>query len=183
MRALTALLFLCWLLPAASAHAAEIRGADHFWQGEHRLVVRMDLAMNLPEILEQALANGIGAEFRAEVRLNRRRGVFGERTVAEASRRVRFEYYALSRHYVVTDVDGQRVELAATLGDGLDALARRLGRVALDLDPGAHRAGARYTLAARVLVDLPALPVPLQWDARLRGTYVTQIRWHRWPLS
>lgn len=183
VRWLSLLLLACCLLPAAGAGATEIRGAGHLWQGDYRLVVRMDLAMNLPEVLEQALANGIGAEFLAEVRLHRKRSMFGERAVAEASRRVRIEYYALSRHYVVTDLDQERVELAATLGDGLDALARRLGRVVLDLDQATYRTDVPHVLAARVLVDLPTLPVPLQWDARLRGAHVTQIRWYRWPLS
>jgi hypothetical protein len=176
------LLLLLALLPMAVA-AAEIRQADHVWQDRDRLLARMELEMNMPEVLVDALANGVGVDFRSEVRLEYRRGVFGERTVAEAHRRVRLEYYALSRHYVVKDLDQQRVDLAPTLGDGLEMLARRLGRVVLEVPPETILPGVGYSLAARVMLDHSALPLPLQWDARLRGAYMTQMGWYRWSLE
>ncbi len=183
MRALFAgLLALMLLLPSATM-AAEIRHADHIWQDEHRLLVRVQLDMDLPEVLLDALANGVGVDFVSEVRLEYRRGIIGERTVMAQTRAVRLEYYALSRHYAVTDLQRQKIELAPTLGDALEVLARRLGRVVLDLDRASLRPGRDYTLATRVLVDHAALPLPLQWDARLRGAYVTRLGWYRWSLD
>jgi len=176
------LLALLLLLPSATM-AAEIRNADHIWQDEHRLLVRVQLDMDLPEVLLDALANGVGVDFVSEVRLEYRRGIIGERTVMAQTRTVRLEYYALSRHYAVTDLQRQKIELAPTLGDALEVLARRLGRVVLDLDRASLRPGRDYTLATRVLVDHAALPLPLQWDARLRGAYVTRLGWYRWSLD
>ena len=176
--------WLAWLLllPAA-ATATEIRHADHVWQDDNRLLVRVYLDMDLPEVLIDALAAGVGVDFLSEIRLEYRRGLFGERTVSAESRVVRLEYSALSRHYVVADRQRRQIDLAPTLGDALDVLARRLGRVVLELDPGALRPGRGYTLAARVLVDHASLPLPLQWDARLRGAYVTRLGWYRWSLE
>jgi hypothetical protein len=175
-------LLLPLLLPA-TVLPSEIQRADHLWQDDDRLLARLDLEMYLPEALIEALANGVGLDFRVEVRLERRRGVLTDRVVAKAVRRVRLEYYALSRHYLVTDLDQHRVELAPTLGDGLEILARRLGRVVLDVEPGTVVPALDYSLAGRVLLDQSALPLPLQWDARLRGAYMTRIGWYRWPLE
>jgi hypothetical protein len=176
------LLALMLLLPSATM-AADIRHADHIWQGADRLLVRLYLDMDLPDVLIDALANGVGVIFRTEVGLAYRRGMFGERTVAAVARDVRIEYYALSRHYVVTDLEREQMDLAPTLGDALEMLARRLGRVVLEVDPDTLRPGVTYTLAARVLLEHTALPLPLQWDARLRGAYVTQLGWYRWSLE
>jgi len=183
VRALFAgLLALMLVLPSATM-AAEIRHADHIWQDEQRLLVRVQLDMDLPEVLLDALANGVGVDFVSEVRLEYRRGIIGERTVMAQTRSVRLEYYALSRHYAVIDLQREKIELAPTLGDALEVLARRLGRVVLDLDRASLRPGRDYTLATRVLVDHAALPLPLQWDARLRGAYVTRLGWYRWSLD
>lgn len=176
-------LLLCLLLAPAAVFPSEIQRADHLWQDDDRLLARLDLAMDLPEVLVDALANGVGLDFRVEVRLERQHGVFTDRVVASTVRRVRLEYYALSRHYLVTDLDQRRVELAPTLGDGLEMLARRLGRVVLDVEPGTVVPGLGYSLAGRVLLDQAALPLPLQWDARLRGAYMTRLGWYRWPLE
>lgn len=174
--------WLLLLLPPAMA-ANEIRHADHLWQGEDRLLVRVQMDLELPDVLRDALANGVGVDFVSEVRLEYRRGLLGERQVMAQARSVRLEYYALSRHYAVTDLQLQKIELAPTLGDALDILSRRLGRMVLDLDRASLRQGRDYTLATRILVDHAALPLPLQWDARLRGAYVTRLGWYRWPLD
>ena len=179
---LRGLLALLLLAPAATM-AAEIRHADHIWQDENRLLVRLYLDMSLPDVLVDALANGVVVNFRSEVRLEYARGILGERTVKAAGKGVRLEYYALSRHYVVTDLERQQMDLAPTLDDALEMLARRLGRVVLEVDPGALRPGLDYTLATRVQLDHSALPLPLQWDARLRGAYGTQLGWYRWSLE
>jgi hypothetical protein len=175
-------LLVLLLLPSATM-AAQIRHADHIWQDEQRLLVRVHMDMDLPDVLLDALANGVGVDFVSEVRVEYRRGIIGERTVITQTRPVRLEYYALSRHFAVTDPQRQQIDLAPTLGDALEILARRLGRVVLDLDRGTLRAGRDYTLATRVLVDHAALPLPLQWDARLRGAYMTRLGWYRWSLD
>jgi hypothetical protein len=173
---------LMLLAPSASM-AAEIRHGDHIWQDENRLLVRLYLDMSLPDVLTDALANGVVVNFRSEVRLEYGRGILGERTLKSASKGVRLEYYALSRHYVVTDLERQQMDFAPTVGDALEMLARRLGRVVLEVDRGALRPGLEYTLASRVQLDHTALPLPLQWDARLRGAYGTQLGWYRWSLE
>lgn len=170
------------LLPFALM-ATEIRYADHIWQDDNRLLVRVYLDVDLPDVLIEALANGVAVTLRSEVRLEYARGILGERMVREAGRGVQIKYYALSRHYVVTDLDRERIELAPTLGDALELLAKRLGRIVLDeMDREGLRPDLEYMLGARVKLDHAALPLPLQWDARLRGAYVTQLGWYRWPL-
>lgn len=172
------------LAVATNAQSAEIRGASHDWTSDGNLRVQLDLDLTPPDVLLSALANGIAVQFRTEVRLLERRFLRGERVLAAVEQTVSLEYYALSRHYVVTDLKHDRVFLGPTLGDGLELLAKRLGRISMNLDPvpPLHNP-QRYELNARVVLNYQALPVPLQWDARLRGAYLTQLGWHRWPFE
>lgn len=183
MRSLLAGALVLMLLAPSATIAAEIRQADHVWQGDDRLLVRMVLDMGLPDVVLDALSTGVSVDFVAEARLEYRRWLIGEQTLTAQTRSVRLEYYELSRHYAVTDHNRQQTDLAPTLGDALDILARRLGRMVLDVDRNSLRPGRDYTLAARIQVDHAALPLPLQWDARLRSAYVTRLGWYRWSLD
>jgi hypothetical protein len=181
--AIACLLLMALLcLPAALA-ANEIRSAEHRWQGPDRLLVRVDLALDLPETLVRALANGVAVDFLAEVRLERRQAVLGREVRAEGTRRLRLAYHALSRQYVLVDLERATVDLAPTLGDGLERLAQRLGRVVLAVDQETVAGDGRHGLAVRVSFDPSTLPLPLQWDAQLRAAVVTQRGWYRWPLE
>lgn len=183
MRRLLAVLLGWMLLIPSATMATEIREADHVWQDHDRLLVRMYLDMELPGVVLDALENGVRVDFVSEARLEYRRWLVGERTVAAQTRSVRIEYYELSRHYVVTDHQRQQTDLAPTLGDALEILARRLGRMVLDVNRDSLRPGRAYRLATRIQLDHSALPLPLQWDARLRSAYVTRLGWYRWSLD
>ena len=178
---------LCGLLALlalpATAHAVEIRGANHMWLDDATVLVRLDIDMRLPAVLEDALANGVTLEFEAEARLERGRRV-GRDTLARETRRVQLQYFALNRHYLVTAVTDERMDLKPTLGDALDAVARRLGRLRLDELPEAARANSgEFDLAARLMLVYSALPLPLQLDAGLRGDLTTRQEWKRWSLD
>ncbi len=181
-RWLAGLLVWMLLVPLVTM-ATEIRQADHVWQDHDRLLVRMYLDMELPGVVLDALENGVRVDFISEARLEYPRWLIGERILTAQTRSVRIEYYELSRHYVVTDHERQQTDLAPTLGDALEILARRLGRMVLEVDRDSLRPGRDYQLATRIQVDHSALPLPLQWDARLRSAYVTRLGWYRWSLD
>ncbi len=175
-------LFALLALPVPAA-AVEIRGANHLWLDDTTVLVRLDIDMRLPAVLEAALANGVTLEFEAETRLERGRRV-GRDTLASETRRVQLQYFALNRHYLVTAVTDERMDLKPTLGDALDAVARRLGRLRLDELPEAARANpGEFDLAARLMLVYSALPLPLQLDAGLRGDLTTRQEWKRWSLD
>jgi hypothetical protein len=179
-------LSLCGLLlPAggAAAAAANVLQGDALWQDHDRLLVRLQLEVDLDAALQAALASGIHVNFFSEVRFLQARRILGERQLTSGSQQARLGYSALSRHYVVTDLERQVREFAPTLGDALELLERRLGRILLVLDPVQLESGRRHRLEARVQLQLLELPVPLQWDARLRGTYRATGRWYRWTFE
>lgn len=168
---------------SAPAAAVEIRGANHLWLDDTTVLVRLDIDMRLPAVLEDALANGVTLEFEAETRLERGRRV-GRETLASETRRVQLQYFALNRHYLVTAVTDERMDLKPTLGDALDQVARRLGRLRLDGIPESARANpGEFDLAARLMLVYSALPLPLQLDAGLRGDLTTRQEWRRWSLD
>lgn len=165
------------------AQAVEIRGANHLWLDDHTVLVRLDIDMRLPAVLEDALANGVTLEFETEARLERGRRV-GRDTLASETRRVKLQYFALNRHYLVTAVTDERMDLQPTLGDALQQVARRLGRLRLEALPESARTNpGELDLAARLTLVYSALPLPLQLDAGLRGDLTTRQEWWRWPLD
>ncbi|WP_018873185.1 DUF4390 domain-containing protein [Thioalkalivibrio sp. ALJ16] len=173
-------LLLAWTGPAS---AVEVRGANHLWLDEHTLLVRLDIDMRLPAVLEDALANGVTLEFEADARLEHSRRV-GRDTLAAETRRVQLQYFALNRHYLVTTVADERMDLKPTLGDALELVARRLGRLRLtDVPPSVRTSPGELELAARLVLVYSALPLPLQLDAGLRGDLTTRQEWLRWPLG
>ncbi|OOC48585.1 MULTISPECIES: DUF4390 domain-containing protein [Thioalkalivibrio] len=175
-------LFALLALPVPAA-AVEIRGANHLWLDDTTVLVRLDIDMRLPAVLEAALANGVTLEFEAETRLERGRRV-GRDTLASETRRVQLQYFALNRHYLVTAVTDERMDLKPTLGDALDQVARRLGRLRLDGIPASARPNpGEFDLAARLMLVYSALPLPLQLDAGLRGDLTTRQEWRRWSLD
>ncbi|MFO7953389.1 DUF4390 domain-containing protein [Thioalkalivibrio sp.] len=178
---------LCGLLVllalSAPANAVEIRDANHMWLDDATVLVRLDIEMHLPAVLEDALANGVTLEFEAEARLEQGWRV-GRDTLGSETRRVQLQYFALNRHYLVTAVTDERMDLKPTLGDALDLVARRLGRLPLDEVPEAVRANpGEFDLAARLMLVYSALPLPLQLDAGLRGDLTTRQEWWRWSLD
>ncbi|WP_018878609.1 DUF4390 domain-containing protein [Thioalkalivibrio sp. ALE28] len=181
---LTALCGLLALLALpVTASAVEIRAANHMWLDDATVLVRLDIDMRLPAVLEDALANGVTLEFEAQTRLERGRRV-GRDTLASETRRVQLQYFALNRHYLVTAVTDERMDLKPTLGDALDLVARRLGRLRLDEVPDAVRENpGEFDLAARLTLVYSALPLPLQLDAGLRGDLTTRQEWRRWSMD
>lgn len=174
---------LVLLLAPGVAPALEIRDASHLWLDDTTLLARLDLDMALPEVLVDALENGVTLGFRLETQAERDRMLPGN-SLVRAENRVQLRYYPLNRYYLVTSQGGDRMELRPTLGDALEQSARRLGRIRLEGVPGALReAPDDYRLNARLSLDYTALPLPLQLDAGLRGELTARQEWHAWPLD
>ncbi len=172
-----------WLGLSGGVQAVEVRAASHLWLDDDTLLVRLDVNMDLPGVLADALINGVTLEFESEARLEQERWP-GREVMASEARRVQLQYFALNRHYLVTAVTDQRMELKPTLGDALDVVARRLGRLPLSGLPDSVRSQPEdYQIAARLALVYSALPLPLQLDAGLRGELTARREWQRWPLD
>jgi len=174
---------LLWLCLPGLAGAVEIRGGDHVWLDGESVQLRLDLDMGLPPVLEDALANGVTLEFELEARVERERWL-GREDVYRDTRRVKLQYFALNRHYLVTSVVDDRMDLQPTLGDALELVARRLGRLPLHgLPEEVREHPGEHEFAARLMLVYSALPLPLQLDAGLRGELTPRREWYRWPVD
>ena len=182
-RGWSAAVVLLWLCLPGLAGAVEIRGGDHVWLDGESVQLRLDLDMGLPPVLEDALANGVTLEFELEARVERARWL-GREEVHREARRVQLQYFALNRHYLVTAVADERMGLQPTLGDALELVAHRLGRLPLHGLPEDVRARPeQHAFAVRLTLVYSALPLPLQLDAGLRGDLTTRREWYRWPAD
>jgi hypothetical protein len=159
LRALTAWLCLCGLLPAA-AHAQGVELATlQVSRAEGALNLEFAARVNLPRTVEDALHRGVPIYFVAEAQLLRSRWYWRDERVARVARSWRIAYQPLTGSWRV-GLGGLNQTLA-TLPEALASASRSSGwRLAdltqIDLDKS-------YYLEFSYRLDTSQLPGPMQF--------------------
>ena len=145
-------------------------------------VVRIDadIDYNLTPELRDALHNGVDLVIEMELRVQRQRGWWFDEDVAALSQRYLLGYYALSRLYVIQNLNTGVQSTYPSLGSALYALG-----VVRDfplIDAALLKSGERYEagLQARLAVD--QLPLPLRVRAYVSDGWRPESDWYRWSL-
>jgi hypothetical protein len=175
-----ALLFAAFAALSPSAHADPIavRSAE-LRADEDAYVLNVEFELTVNPTLEEALQKGIPLYFVFEFELLRPRWYWLDEKVLALSTQHRVSYNALTRQYrVATGLLGQTF-------DSLDEVERFLSRVTsrrvANLDQLAK--GTRYEAAARLRLDVNALPKPFQVSALASREWSLQSEWHRWSFT
>lgn len=176
------LLVLLWgLLGAAGAWATgfEVIDASTRLEGEvYRLNARIEYHFSNPAL--EALQNGVPLTVELEMEVRRRRPWLWDETVYALTQRFRLEYHALSRQYLVNNLNsGERRGFSSRT-----AALRFMGQIADFplLDKGLLIPSERYEGALRVRLDIESLPAPLRVFAYLSDDWRLVSEWHAWPL-
>ncbi|HRD66544.1 MAG TPA: DUF4390 domain-containing protein [Candidatus Competibacter sp.] len=176
------LLVLLWgLLGAAGAWAAgfEVIGAStKLERGVYRLNARIEYRFSSPAL--EALQNGVPLTIELEMEVRRRRPWLWDETVYALTQRFRLEYHALSRQYLVSNLNsGERRGFS-----GQAAALQSMGQLTdfPFLDKGLLVPGQRYEGALRVWLDIESLPAPLRLFAYLSDDWRLTSEWYAWPL-
>ncbi|RMG56784.1 MAG: DUF4390 domain-containing protein [Gammaproteobacteria bacterium] len=155
-------------------HNPHSRLVDGVWQ------VDADIDIELHDPLLEALHSGVALTFVIEFEVLRPRRLWFDETVAELEQRYRVSYHALSRQYLLINLNTREVLTFY----GLRALLDRLGRVrqfpVIDnrlLEPETH-----YDVAMRMRLDADELPLPLRLRAWTSSDWGPSSDWARWPL-
>jgi hypothetical protein len=128
--------------------------------------VRAQLRLDLPSVVESALAKGVTMHFVLELELVRRRWYWADRTLASVSRPYRLSYQPLGRRWRLQ----QGTQAApATTGESFDTLSdalRALERVGREriTDQVLGDVGGVY-VSMRFRLDTAQMPRPLQIGA------------------
>ncbi len=174
-------LLLGFLLPAALVFAANFRvvyANTHLEKGIYYLDASIKYRFRDEPL--QALQSGVPLVFGLDIQVYRQREWLWDDTVANMRQRYRLEYHALSRQYLVTNLNNSAVRGYPEL----DAATQALGQVERFplLDASQLAPGGVYFVRLRANFDIDALPAPLQLIAYLAPAWRLASEWRTWPL-
>jgi len=173
------LLGLLWL--TATALAADFRVVDadtELDKGVYLLNARLKL--RFPEGPLEALQNGVPLTIHLDIQVFRQREWLWDEIAAQLQQRFRLEYHALSRQYVISNLNSGELSSFTDLKIAIEFLSR-IERFPM-LDASLLSPGGNYLVRMRAVLDIEALPVPLQLVAYLSPEWRISSEWYTWPL-
>mgnify|MGYP001232452370 FL=1 len=167
-----------WTAGVSAAGFDIVSAATRLEGGVYRLNARIDYRFSPPAL--EALQNGVPLIVELEMEVRRRRAWVWDETVYALTQRFRLEYHALSRQYLVRNLNSGERRGFPTQSGALGFMGQ-LKDFPL-LDQGLLTPGERYDGALRVLLDREALPAPLRLVAYLSDDWRLSSEWYTWPL-
>ncbi|MDG4553944.1 MAG: DUF4390 domain-containing protein [Candidatus Competibacter sp.] len=175
------LALLALLGVATSVRAAGfdvIEASTRLEGGVYRLSAQIEYGLSEPAL--EALQNGVPLIIELLMEVRRRRSWVWDETVYSLAQRFRLEYHALSRQYLVRNLNsGERRSFPTR-----PAALRFMGQIHEFplLDRGLLAPDQRYEGALRARLDLDALPAPLRLFAYFSEDWRLSSEWYSWSL-
>jgi hypothetical protein len=91
------------------------------------------------------------------------------------------QYHAISRSYVVKDINADTQRNFRRLADAMDAAGRLEGLLLTDGQP--LEDGADYKVRLRGSLDIESLPTPVRLIAYVSSAWNMSSEWHVWSLD
>ncbi|MFO1428526.1 MAG: DUF4390 domain-containing protein [Candidatus Competibacteraceae bacterium] len=173
------LLGLLWL--TTTALAADFRVMDastHLDKGVYFLDAKLKL--RFPDGPLEALQNGVPLIVELDIQVFRQREWLWDEIAAQLQQRFRLEYHALSRQYVISNLNSGELKSFSDLKLAVAYLSL-IERFPL-LDASLLPQGSNYMVRMRAILDIESLPVPLQLVAYLSPEWRISSEWYTWPL-
>lgn len=170
------------LLAACPAHAAGEFSVDYvnteLVDDVYRLNARVNLSLS--DVLLDALANGVDLFVEINIEILRRNNWWFDSEVAALSQRSVLSYYALSRSYVVRNLNTGVQKTYPSLYSALDAIGEVQDLPLLDRT--LLEEGEDYIAQLRTRVAIEELPLPLRAQAYLSSQWRLSSDWYTWSL-
>lgn len=175
----------CWGFGMSSA-AADFQVRDMQARFVNRsLVVTTQLDLTLSAKAEEALSKGIPLEVVMDFSLILHRSLLWDKEIADWSLRRRLQFHALSSQYIVSglDPDAYEVESFASLQDALAYLGNLNSWTFPLTKKKKIDSGSKYSLKARIFLDIESLPSPLRPVAYTTPSWHHNSGWTQWTVS
>ena len=146
-------------------------------------VFRLDMRAeyHLSNAAIEALVSGVPITFELQMEVVSPREWLWARTIAKLSQRYRIEYYALTRQYLVTNLNSQSQDIYSNQQGALEALG-----VVTELpliDKHLLNEGELYEGRLRTRLMIEELPTPLRVLAYLSSEWRLSSEWYVWRLQ
>lgn len=175
---LLALLVLLRVTDVQAAGFDVIEASTRLGDGVYRLNAQIEYSFSEPAL--DALQNGVPLTIELLMEVRRRRSWVWDETVYSLVQRFRLEYHALSRQYLVHNLNsGERRNFSTR-----PAALRFMGQIHEFplLDRSLLAPDRRYEGALRAQLALDTLPTPLRLFAYLSEDWQLTSEWYTWPL-
>ena len=139
-----------------------------------------DIDYGLSPAALDALRSGVELTIEVQVQVSRARRFWWDANVADVRHRYQLSFHALSKRYVVRELDRERAESFASYRDALEHLGSISDVPVIDetlLEPE-----RRYDVRMRIAIDVQELPSPLKVFAFLLSEWELTSDWYQWTL-
>jgi len=168
-------------LPAAAAdEKLEIRSA-YLVPAQGVYLLNANLRFTLPEGARQAIQDGVALSLHGELELQRARRWWLDATVATLEQKYEVVYHALSKNYLLRNLNSGEQTAYGTLDAALEALSTWHDLPVLDqslLNP--HD---QYEVRLRATLDVRTLPETLRLVLFWTDNWRQRSDWYLWPLK
>jgi hypothetical protein len=175
------LLVMLWPCYAQAEDPGEFKVEDaHAWSEGGMHMLDAQFAVRLSSGAQEALENGVPLVLEFQAQLVKTHKWFWDTVDVELTQRRQLQYHALSRSYLVRDVNAGTQGNYRRLEDALRA-AGAIQALVLTQDP--LEAGHRYLVRIRGSLDIESLPTPVRLLAYVSSAWDMQSEWYTWPLA
>lgn len=146
--------------------------------GKYHLNAEMGLVLS--EEMIEAMDNGVPLVYLLSMKVLKPRLIWFYQTIKLQQQRYELRYHALSRQYLVTNLNSGQQSSFFTLGSALEGLGKIQQLPMLDkalMDKDRH-----YFAEVKFMLDVERLPVPLKVRAYAKKAWRVKTRWVRWKL-
>jgi len=129
----------------------------------------------------EALHKGVPITIMLDIEIDRNREYLWDESVTELEQRYQLEYHALSKQYIVHNLNSGSRHSFPSLNVALSVLGTIVDLPLLDknlLEPG-----QQYTARMRAVLDINTLPVPLRLLAYLTSGWDLSSEWYTWSFQ
>ena len=165
---------------ADEKHGFTVREAHtRLLDGVYQLYGQIDHVLSPP--VQEALENGLPLTIEIQVEVLRDYWGVWDHAVASLSQRYQIQYHALSRQYLVKNLNSGAQRTHSSEASALAALGA-ISELPI-LDQRLLATDEYYSARVRSRLDIEALPTPLRLTAYLDKRWRQSSDWYTWPLQ
>jgi len=168
-------------LPAETGHGAFEVVAARTEKGEESYLLSAQLDIRLSAGAQEALENGIPLVIEFQIQALETHVWLWDEVIEEIRHARQISYHALSRTYVVRDINTGRQQNFRSLQDAL-LMAGFMQELPV-LDYQLLEDNKNYVMRLRGSLDIESLPTPVRLLAYVSSAWDMDSEWHKWQLA